>query len=79
MAEKLLGVAPGSVVLVGDHPLNDVVGAKRSGWRAVWIDRVGTGTFARPAGHHEEPDAIITSLHQLPAVLARFEALSGSG
>ena len=79
VVEKEMGISPQAAVLVGDHPLNDVVGAKQSGWRAVWIDRVGTGTFARPAGHHEEPEAIITSLHQLPAVLARFEALSGSG
>ena len=42
-SRQLMGVAPESAVLVGDHPLNDVVGAKRSGWRAVWIDRSGEG------------------------------------
>jgi len=70
VAETQLGVAPGSAVLVGDHPLNDVVGAKRSGWRAVWIDRRGEGSYPAPPGTDERPDAIITSLEQLAGVLA---------
>ena len=69
VAERLLRVDPGSCVLVGDHPLNDVVGAKRSGWRAVWIDRQGAGPFVAPGGTEETPDAVITSLAQLPGVL----------
>jgi FMN hydrolase / 5-amino-6-(5-phospho-D-ribitylamino)uracil phosphatase len=72
VAETLMGVAPGSVVLVGDHPLNDVVGAKRSGWRAVWIDRRGDGSFPVTPGTDERPDAVITSLRQLAGVLATF-------
>ena len=70
VAETQLGVAPGSAVLVGDHPLNDVVGAKRSGWRAVWIDRRGEGSYPPPPGTDERPDAVITSLGQLAGVLA---------
>jgi HAD superfamily hydrolase (TIGR01509 family) len=70
VAETLLGAAPESTVLVGDHPLNDVVGAKRSGWRAVWIDRRGEGSYPPPPGTDERPDAIITSLEQLAGVLA---------
>ena len=61
---------PGSAVLVGDHPLNDVVGAKRSGWRAVWIDRRGEDSYPPPPGTDERPDAVITSLGQLAGVLA---------
>ena len=70
VVETLMGVVPGSVVLVGDHPLNDVVGAKRSGWRAVWIDRRGDGSYPPPPGTDERPDGIITSLDQLAGVLA---------
>jgi putative hydrolase of the HAD superfamily len=69
VVERLLMVDPASCVLVGDHPLNDVVGAKRSGWRAVWIDRQGDGTYVPPEGTDELPDAVITSLEQLPRVL----------
>jgi HAD superfamily hydrolase (TIGR01509 family) len=70
VVETLMGVAPDSVVLVGDHPLNDVVGAKRAGWRAVWIDRRGDGSYSPPPGTDERPDSIITSLGQLAGVLA---------
>lgn len=70
VVETQMGVAPGSAVLVGDHPLNDVVGAKRSGWRAVWLDRRGEGPYLPPVGCCEEPDATITSLAQLADVLA---------
>jgi FMN hydrolase / 5-amino-6-(5-phospho-D-ribitylamino)uracil phosphatase len=69
IVERMLGVAPDNCVLVGDHRLHDVVGAKRSGWRAVWIDRAGDGPYVPPDGHVEEPDAVIHSLEQLPAVL----------
>lgn len=72
VVEKEMGIEPAQAVLVGDHPLNDVVGAKRSGWRAVWIDRKGEAPYAAPTGCAEEPDAVITSLDQLAKVLATF-------
>jgi HAD superfamily hydrolase (TIGR01509 family) len=72
VAETLMDVAPGSAVLVGDHPLNDVVGAKRSGWHAVWIDRRGDGSYVPPPGTDERPDAVITSLGQLAGVLTQL-------
>jgi FMN phosphatase YigB (HAD superfamily) len=72
VVETQMGVAPEAAVLIGDHPLNDVVGAKRSGWRAVWIDRKGEAPYTPPTGYAEEPDAVITSLAQLPEVLATF-------
>jgi FMN hydrolase / 5-amino-6-(5-phospho-D-ribitylamino)uracil phosphatase len=70
--ERQMDVGPHDCVLVGDHPLSDVVGAKRSGWRAVWIDREGDGDFHPPPGRTEEPDAIISSLLQLPDILRQF-------
>jgi HAD superfamily hydrolase (TIGR01509 family) len=72
VAEELMHVAPEETVLIGDHPLNDVIGAKRSGWRAVWLDRKGEGPYVPPTGYVEKPDAVITSLSQLPEVLATF-------
>ncbi|HEX3796463.1 MAG TPA: HAD family hydrolase [Acidimicrobiales bacterium] len=72
IVESLMGLDPESLVLVGDHPLNDVVGAKRAGWRAVWIDRDGRGPFVAPAGFEHQPDAVITSLEQLPHALDRL-------
>lgn len=70
VVERQMSVPPDGCLLVGDLPLNDVVGAKRSGWGAVWIDRLGDGVYSPPDGCTEEPDAVITSLAQLPEVLA---------
>jgi FMN hydrolase / 5-amino-6-(5-phospho-D-ribitylamino)uracil phosphatase len=80
IVERELAMAPGGCVLVGDHPDNDVVGAKRAGWRAVWIDRDGDGNYVAPLGCEEHPDAVVTSLTQLPEALERLgRALDGGG
>ena len=72
--ERELDLGPAACVLVGDHPLNDVVGAKRAGWRAVWIDRDTGGEFVPHPGCDEHPDVVVTSLADLPAAL---DGLSG--
>jgi putative hydrolase of the HAD superfamily len=72
VVEQQMHIAPDRAVLVGDHPLNDVVGAKQAGWRAVWIDRQGDGTYRPSEGYDDQPDAVITSLDQLPEVLAHL-------
>jgi putative hydrolase of the HAD superfamily len=69
IVERELATTPAGCVLVGDHPHNDVVGAKRAGWRAVWIDRDGDGGYVPPPGSEERPDAVVTSLTQLPDTL----------
>lgn len=61
-----LGVGPADSVHVGDDPVADVAGAKRAGLRAVHLRRKpGAPTAA-------EADATITSLRELPAVLAAW-------
>jgi putative hydrolase of the HAD superfamily len=72
VVERQLDVGPAACVLVGDHPLNDVVGAKRAGWAAVWIDRDTGGEFVPHPGCEEHPDAVVTSLSDLPAALDRL-------
>ena len=69
VVERQLGVPAAACVLVGDHPLNDVAGAKRAGWHAVWIDREGGGMFVPHDGCDEHPDAVVTSLDELPGAL----------
>ncbi len=69
VAERELGVDPAGCVLVGDHLVNDVTGAKAAGWHAVWIDRDGDGTFVAVDDMGYEPDAVVTTLGDLPAVL----------
>ena len=68
VVERALGVAPNACVLVGDHPHNDVSGAKRAGWLAVWLDRDDAGA----CDVDEVPDAVVRSLDEVPGVLARL-------
>jgi 2-haloalkanoic acid dehalogenase type II len=58
------GCEPHEIVHVGDDLTTDVVGPQAVGMRAVWINRTGA---ALPAD--ARPDAVITSLHELPALI----------
>jgi len=61
------GVGPEESVMVGDRFERDVVGAHAAGMRAIWVkcrdETIPDG--ARP------PEAVISSIAQLPEVLAR--------
>lgn len=59
-----LEVAPEDAVMVGDNPARDILGANRAGVRAVWIRRDG-----QPLTVGARPDATITTLADLPALL----------
>jgi putative hydrolase of the HAD superfamily len=61
---EALGAAPDGVVMVGDNPATDVLGANRAGIRAIWLRRAHQRLTrgARPA-------ATIVSLSELPALL----------
>jgi putative hydrolase of the HAD superfamily len=71
VVERQLGVGPEVCVLVGDHPVNDVAGAHGAGWRSVWIDRNGAVLFPDDG---PRPDAVVTSLTELPDVLRLLNA-----
>jgi putative hydrolase of the HAD superfamily len=74
MTLRAMGVSPTEAVHVGDHVVNDVVGAKRSGLKAVWI----TGFYERedPSDPGSEPDA---SVADLGLVVSAIAELSGRG
>jgi putative hydrolase of the HAD superfamily len=63
---KSLGVRPADAVHVGDSLYADVGGAKAAGMKAVWINSSG----AIPPPESATPDAVITSIAELPQVLA---------
>lgn len=66
-ALKRAGVEPQQAVHIGDHPSDDIAGARRAGLQAIWFNP------ARKTWEGEEaPSAIIHSLAELPAVLARL-------
>ena len=58
------GCAPGEAVHVGDSLINEVQGAQGAGICAVWLNRQGIANDTAI-----RPDAVISSLHQLPGLI----------
>ena len=67
-----LGVPPEQVVHVGDHLVNDVLGAKRAGMKTVWIETYNEG---RPEAD-VQADVTVPSLAE---VASAIEGLAPAG
>ncbi|MFR0692166.1 HAD family hydrolase [Enterobacterales bacterium AE_CKDN230030158-1A_HGKHYDSX7] len=66
-ALKRGGVRAEEGVHIGDHPSDDIAGARRAGMKAIWFNP------ARKQWDGEEaPSAIIHNLSELPGVLAKL-------
>lgn len=64
LAEKRLGLQPDEICYVGDSYENDMSGAKKAGWKAVWFnhrDHKPTGEMA--------PDYVVKSEKELAELL----------
>lgn len=68
---RKLECAPGETVMIGDNLKNDVMGARQVGCWTVWLNREGEAN-----GGDIQPHAVIKSLDELPAAVARFETES---
>ena len=70
---RALEAVPGQAIHVGDHPITDVMGARRCGLKTVWIE----GFYARDhfADPNAQPDV---SVADLGAAAAAVERLAGS-
>ncbi len=66
-AVRRIGGDPGECVHVGDDPCTDIGGAKAAGLRTVWVNRKGVAWTGEVT-----PDAEISTLEELPEVLARL-------
>ena len=67
---KGLGAEPSESVHIGDHVVNDVVGAKQVGMKTVWIE----GFYERPegSGPEAEPDATVADLGLVPSAIRKL-------
>jgi putative hydrolase of the HAD superfamily len=65
------GVAPHETLHVGDDPLLDVIGAKRAGLDAAWIERRGRRWDEVAAGAGAAPDQVHPDLAGLVGALLR--------
>lgn len=63
-----LAVSPDEAVMVGDRPIDDVWGAQQLGMRGVWRPHPGS-----PAIGSVQPDAVISTLSELPALVRAMD------
>ena len=63
--QKLAKIEAHQMVHIGDHPLQDVSGAKSAGVFAIWLNRQNRSWTLEGC----QPDAVISSLHELPSLL----------
>lgn len=66
--ERCLGLAPHQLVMVGDSFHADIRGAKKVGWKTVYLQRKKDFKAKLPL----EADAVITSLAELPEVIFKL-------
>ncbi len=59
-----LELAPAEVLYVGDHPVNDVLGASAAGMTSIWLK----GTYAWPT-EHKEPEFQLERIDDLVELL----------
>ncbi|PCJ86467.1 MAG: hypothetical protein COA54_08530 [Thiotrichaceae bacterium] len=66
--QKLTQVDAQQMVHIGDHPLQDVSGAKSAGVYAIWLNRLQQNWPLEDC----VPDATIVNLHELPDAINRL-------
>ena len=65
--QKMTNIHAQQMVHIGDDPVHDVSGAKSAGIAAIWLNREQKPWLLDGC----EPDAVITSLHELPDLLKK--------
>jgi HAD superfamily hydrolase (TIGR01549 family) len=68
--QKLADIEARQMVHIGDHPLQDISGAKSAGVFAVWLNRQNKLWTREDC----RPDAVINSLHELPLLLKQLQS-----
>lgn len=57
MSQKL-GIDPGELAYVGDHPLNDVEGSRKAGYTPIWLNATGYWSYTEIARAPYEIDSV---------------------
>ena len=68
--QKLANIEARQMVHIGDHPLQDISGAKSAGVFAVWLNRENRSWTLESC----QPDAVISSLFELPSLLSQLKS-----
>jgi HAD superfamily hydrolase (TIGR01549 family) len=69
--QRRLSLFPGQLAMVGDSWNDDILGALRAGWTAIWVNREGR---PRPAFDPEAELVEVASLAQVPTVIENLQA-----
>ena len=70
MTLRVLGASPDQTIHVGDHVINDIVGAKRCGMKTVWIS--GFDERKDPNDPETEPDITVSGLGEVVPAIAKL-------
>jgi len=65
---KQANIEAPQMVHIGDHPLHDITGARSAGVFAIWLNRSNLQWTLNDV----QPDAVISSLYELPALLSQL-------
>ena len=65
LALDTFNVPPEQTAMIGDTPDADILGANRMGIKSIWITRRAAGLDPSPA----KPDAIVSTLSEIPSIL----------
>ncbi len=68
--QKLANIEARQMVHIGDHPLQDISGAKSAGVFAIWLNRENRSWTLESC----QPDAVISSLFELPSLLSQLQS-----
>jgi len=70
-------MTPSEIVMVGDAPMYDVLGAHRAGMKAIWIERDEGGSWQKiPDDRMNDPmvhaEAVVKTLVEIPKVIEKI-------
>jgi FMN phosphatase YigB (HAD superfamily) len=70
-------MTPSEIVMVGDAPMYDVLGAHRAGMKAIWIERDEGGSWQKiPDDRMNDPlvhaEAVVKTLVEIPEVIEKI-------
>lgn len=71
-ARKQINLASHELLYVGDHPTNDVIGSKNSGWQALWFNP-DAKQWPEDILPQIQPNAQIQKLSELPELLKIYK------
>ncbi len=69
--QKRMSLFPGQIAMVGDSWNDDILGALRAGWTAIWVNRQG-----RPRPDHDPGAELVevSDLSQVPRAIENLQA-----